>query len=83
MKRIGVFSILALTALLVLLVSVPSSRVFAGGSSGNEQQINPPAFDFADFFYQEKALTFPYSIRRNQLALDDFGKPVHRRLWEN
>jgi hypothetical protein len=56
MKRISVFSLLALTALLVLLVAAPSARVFAGGSSGNEQQINPPPFDFADFFYEENGV---------------------------
>jgi hypothetical protein len=56
MKRISVFSLLALTALLVLLMAAPSARVFAGGSSGNEQQINPPPFDFADFFYEENGV---------------------------
>jgi hypothetical protein len=54
MKKIRVFSILTLTALFAVLLALPSARVFAG--SGNEQQINPPLFDFADFFYEENGI---------------------------
>ena len=56
MKKIGVFSIFTLAASCVLLLAAPAGRVFAGGSSGNLQAVNPPPFDFADFFYQENGI---------------------------
>lgn len=50
-------SMLALTALFVILVAPPSHSVLAGNDDADTvKQINPPPFDFADFFYQENGI---------------------------
>jgi hypothetical protein len=57
MKRIlGSSSILLLITLFLVLIATPSTRVFAGGGGENDKQINPPPFDFADFFYEENGI---------------------------
>lgn len=51
------FSILVLTALFLMLVARPTQQVLAGSGDGeSDKQINPPPFDFADFFYQENGI---------------------------
>jgi hypothetical protein len=49
---IGSVSIFALA--LVLITITPSVHVYAGGDDNSDsiKQINPPPFDFADFFYE-------------------------------
>jgi hypothetical protein len=51
-------SILALIAVFVVLVSTPAVRVHAGGTDDNDtvKEVNPPPFDFADFFYKENGI---------------------------
>ena len=49
--------ILAVTALSLRLIATPSHQVFAGSGDGqSDKQINPPPFDFADFFYKENGI---------------------------
>jgi hypothetical protein len=86
MKRIGVFSLLALTALLVLLLAAPSARVFAGGGTGNEQQINPPPFDFVDSFYLANGINLsvldsPESARFGRFRQTGPPAPVGEVNW--
>ncbi|MBV9180907.1 MAG: hypothetical protein JO356_06310 [Acidobacteria bacterium] len=86
MKRINVFSLLALTGFCALLIARPSARVFAGPSSGDEQQINPPPFDFADFFYQENGanlsiLDTPDSERFGRFRQTGPPAPMGRVNW--
>ena len=49
-------SILALMALFLALFGMPPQRVLAGSDNAENGQINPPPFDFADFFYKENGI---------------------------
>jgi hypothetical protein len=49
-------SIFALAGLFLMLIITPSIRVHAGGDDDTVKEINPPPFDFADFFYKENGI---------------------------
>ena len=51
-------SILALAALLLMRIGSPAVPVHAQGADDNDtvKEVNPPPFDFADFFYKENGI---------------------------
>src|SRR5579864_9442738 len=56
-KVLGSFASLVLTVLFFMVIAAPSGQVFAGDDEDvHHKQINPPPFDFADFFYKENGI---------------------------
>jgi hypothetical protein len=85
---IGSVSIFALA--LVLITITPSVHVYAGGDDNSDsiKQINPPPFDFADFFYKENGvdlsvLNSPESARFGVFRRTGPPAPPGKFNWVN